>query len=150
MNGDDFIKIGFIEGKGNSAQSTDYKYKDNVEKIGNYYYRIKQIDYDGSFKYSQEIIVNVTAIANENILYQNYPNPFNPITTIEYIIPQSGNVTLNVYDLLGEKVDEVVNEFKESGIYHVEFDASNLSSGTYIYILRSNGNSVSKKMVVLR
>ena len=74
INEDDFINIGFIEGKANSAQNTNYKFKDHVKKIGNYYYRIKQIDYDGSFKYSKEVIVNVTAIANEIYTHiKNYP-----------------------------------------------------------------------------
>ena len=84
------------------------------------------------------------------LILKTIPNPFNPTTTIEYIIPQSGNVTLSVYDLLGEKVDEVVNEYKESGIYRMDYNANKLTSGVYIYVLKSNGNMLSKKMTVLR
>ncbi len=84
------------------------------------------------------------------ILYQNYPNPFNPSTSIEFVIPQTGLVNLSVFNLLGEKVAELVNEIKESGNHSVTFDASNLSSGTYIYRLSVNGNIISKKMSLVK
>ncbi len=145
----DWMKIGFVEGSGNSTSPKSYSYIDKTLTGGKKFaYRLKQIDHDGTFSLSS--IQTIELKLNEYVLSQNYPNPFNPSTTIEYIIPEAGQVMLSVYNLLGEKVDEIVNELKESGIYQVDFDANKLSSGTYIYILRSNGNSVSKKMVVLR
>jgi hypothetical protein len=94
-------------------------------------------------------------IKNSNIpekysLSQNYPNPFNPETRINYSIPKAGLVTLNVYDILGRKVSELVNEYKNAGNYIVEFNASGLSSGTYYYKLISGEFTDIKKMTVIK
>jgi hypothetical protein len=83
-------------------------------------------------------------------LYQNYPNPFNPSTTISYQLPKNGFVTLKIYDVLGREVSTLVNEYKSAGNYKLNFDASNLSSGVYIYTIRSADNVLSKKMILLR
>ncbi len=83
-------------------------------------------------------------------LKQNYPNPFNPSTKISYQLPESGNVTLKVYDILGREVTELVNGFQKAGYYTETFDASNLASGIYFYKLQA-GNFVStKKMILLQ
>lgn len=145
----DWEKIGFVAGSGNSTSPKSYTYLDNSLTGGRIFsYRLKQIDNDETFTYSS--IQEVELILNEYVLSQNYPNPFNPTTTIEYIIPEDGQVSLSVYNLLGEKVEELINEFKESGIYTVDLDATNLSSGSYIYVLRANGNTVSKKLTILK
>ena len=89
-------------------------------------------------------------IPKENSLGGNYPNPFNPITTITYDVKDKGLVNLSVYDILGKEVANLVNENKDSGRYSVSFDASDLRSGVYIYTLRVNDFSTSKKMVVLK
>ncbi len=89
-------------------------------------------------------------IVSEFILYQNYPNPFNPTTVISYQLPAFSNVTLKVYDILGNEVATLINEPKEAGFYEVELDASALSSGVYFYILRTNEFISSKKMVLLK
>lgn len=83
-------------------------------------------------------------------LEQNYPNPFNPSTLITYSIPQSGHVSLKVYDMMGSEIAVLVNEVKNSGIYKVEFDAANLSSGVYVYKLISGNYSAAKKMTILK
>jgi hypothetical protein len=83
-------------------------------------------------------------------LAQNYPNPFNPVTTIKYSIPESGNVSLKVYDILGKEVATLVNEEKAQGVYSVIFDASNLSSGVYFYKLQAGSFVEIKKMMVLK
>jgi hypothetical protein len=145
-----YEKIAFIQGKGTTTQVNGYSYSDFVGQVGNYYYRLKQVNYDGTFEYSNEIMVNVIALPGQYALAQNYPNPFNPTTSIEFIIPQAGLVNLSVFNLLGEKVAQLVNEVKESGNYSVAFDASNLSSGIYIYTLQVNGNILTKKMTLLR
>ena len=135
VSNNDFETIGFVAGSGNSSSTKNYSYVDNNLTGGSKFaYRLKQIDNNGTFSYS--FIQEVELILSEYMLSQNYPNPFNPTTTIEYIIPQAGNVTLSIYNLLGEKVEKLINEFKESGIYTFDLDASNLSSGSYIYVLR--------------
>ena len=84
------------------------------------------------------------------VLYQNYPNPFNPTTTIEFSIPQSGDVSLNIYNLLGEEVKTLVNEFRQTGKYSVQFNANNFSSGIYFYKLQTDSFVETKKMILLR
>jgi hypothetical protein len=83
-------------------------------------------------------------------LSQNYPNPFNPSTTIKYQIPNAGNVTLKVYDILGREVTTLVDEFKNEGRYEVNFNASKLASGVYIYSIKSNDFTASKKLLFLK
>ncbi|RPI70514.1 MAG: T9SS C-terminal target domain-containing protein, partial [Ignavibacteriales bacterium] len=83
-------------------------------------------------------------------LTQNYPNPFNPTTTIKYSIPQSGHVSLKVYDVLGNEVAELVNEEKDKGVYSVNFDASGFSSGVYFYRIQAGTFYEIKKMILLK
>ena len=145
-----YKKIAFVQGKGTTTQSNGYTYSDVVNQTGIYIYRLKQVDLDGTFEYSNEIMVNVIALPGQYALAQNYPNPFNPTTSIEYVIPQTGFVNLSVFNLLGESVAELVNEIMESGNHTIVFDASRLSSGTYIYTLSVNGNVVTKKMTLIK
>ena len=145
-----FERIAFVEGKGTTTQLNGYTYSDIVSKAGKYAYRLKQVDFDGSYKYSHEVEVEVIGIPGQYALSQNYPNPFNPTTGINYFIPESGFVTLSVYNLLGQKVAGLVNEFQVAGEYSINFDGKGLASGTYIYSLNANGNVVSKKMTLLK
>jgi len=94
-----------------------------------------------------EKIVNIPA---DYELYQNYPNPFNPSTNIKFSIPKSDFVTLNVYNLLGQKVATLVENELTAGTYNVKFDANNLNSGIYFYELRTNSYSVSRKMLLVK
>jgi len=151
--------IGFVEGHGNSNSPKNYEFTDselpNCDAVS---YRLKQIDIDGAYEYSNEIEVNLETIPAKFELSQNYPNPFNPVTKIQYSIPaviaseakQSVNATLKVYDIIGREVAVLVNEAKEAGIYEVEFDASKLSSGLYFYSLSTSGKTITKKMMLLR
>ena len=83
-------------------------------------------------------------------LEQNYPNPFNPTTTLRFTIPDAGMVNLSVYNLLGEKVEEVLNQEMKSGSYEVNFDASKLSSGVYLYKITTGNYAASKKMILMK
>jgi hypothetical protein len=83
-------------------------------------------------------------------LSQNYPNPFNPSTEIKFQITKPGMTTLRVYDVMGREVSTLVNETMAAGSYTVKFDASHLSSGTYLYILTSGGNTLTNKMVLIK
>lgn len=89
-------------------------------------------------------------IINEYKLSQNYPNPFNPVTNIKFSIPKSGNVMLRVYDMLGKEIDNLYNGYLKAGTYNAFFDANNLSSGIYFYVLKTNSFTERKKMVVLK
>jgi hypothetical protein len=142
--------IGFREGKGTTSKTQQYSYSDNLSEIvsSKFYYRLKQIDFNGSFEYSEIVEVEITPAVFS--LSQNYPNPFNPTTTIKYQLPASSKVTLKVYDVLGNEVATLLNEEKEAGTYEVMFEASNYSSGVYIYRLQAGSFIETKKMVLLR
>lgn len=143
-----FERIGFVPGHGTSTEANLYSFIDSKVEDGNYSYRLKQIDYNGTFEYSDEVTVEVITPL-KFVLEQNYPNPFNPSTLIKYSIPQDGFVSLNVYNLLGEIVATLVNGKQEAGRYEIDFDASGLSSGIYVYNLKSgNLNSVKKMLLV--
>lgn len=145
----EFEKVGFVPAHGTTTDVQTYSYLDSKVVIGNYTYRLKQIDFNGTFEYSDEVAVEITAPV-EFTLEQNYPNPFNPSTVIKYSIPENGFVTLVVYNLLGEKVASLLNGLQDAGRYEINFDASNLASGIYVYNLKSgNFNSV-KKMLLMK
>jgi len=98
----------------------------------------------------------VTSVNNENpiisnyLLYQNYPNPFNPRTVISYVIPERSFVQINVYDVLGNKVANLVNEEKSTGKFYVDFDGNNLASGIYVYQLQTSKVTISHKMILMK
>ena len=140
--------IGFVEGAGTSSEMNSYSFVDKISTEGKLYYRFKQIDFNGNFKYSPIIEIFNTPI--EFNLAQNFPNPFNPATKIKYAIGSNQFVSLKVYDVLGNEVVTLVNEEKPSGNYEVEFDASRFSSGVYFYTLKSSDFSLSKKMILMK
>ncbi len=144
-----WLKVGFVTGKGTTTEKQSYSFIDKNLSKGNYQYRLRQIDFDGTFEYSKVIEVEVISPSKFE-LAQNYPNPFNPTTSISFTIPQSGNVKLAVYNLLGQEVSVLVNEFREAGTYDLEFDASKLNSGVYLYKLEANGLTFTKKMTLLK
>jgi len=141
--------IGFVNGNGTTSELQLYSYTDTEVLSGNYQYRLKQIDYDGSFEYSNIIEVEVR-IPSEFFLSQNYPNPFNPSTQIKYSIKKAGLVQLRVYDILGKEIATLVNTNKEAGNYSIEFNANQLPSGIYIYRMQSGSFVSSKKMILLK
>jgi len=95
-------------------------------------------------------IGNTSNFAAEYKLAQNYPNPFNPVTNIEFALPKDGNVSFKVYDMLGNEIAEVMNEFRKAGSYSVTFDGSKLASGIYYYKMESNNFSETKKMMLIK
>ncbi len=154
--------IGFVDGNGNSNSVKEYSFVDASIPLSasSISYRLKQIDNDGGFSYSDEIIVetlHVTSLPTEYTLEQNYPNPFNPSTTIKYSIPsnvnsETSNTKLLIFDVLGNEVATLVNGNKEPGFYEVQFDANKygLSSGIYIYKLTTEGFTSTKKFVLMK
>jgi hypothetical protein len=142
--------IGFVEGHGNSNSPKEYNFIDSeIEESGKYSYRLKQIDNDGTFEYSDVVTVYV-GTPEKFYLSQNYPNPFNPTTTIEYIISKDEKVSLKVYDLLGREVASLVDEFKQAGTYSVTFDAEQLASGVYIYRIMAGEFVAVNRMSLIR
>lgn len=126
---DKWLTINFIKGAGTTNNEKLYSFVDGPG-VGKYVYRLKQVDNDGTFKYSANIEV-VVASPTISILFQNYPNPFNPRTEINYQLSEVSIVLLKVYDVLGKEVATLVDETKEAGHYTATFDASHLSSGIY-------------------
>jgi len=146
-------KIAFIAGHGTTTEPKNYSFIDDERSGGKYFFRLKQIDYDGTFSYSNIVEADVS-VPGKFSLEQNYPNPFNPLTKIKFVIPELSVVTLKVYDLLGNEVASLINEQKEPGFYEVEFNASSaeggLGSGVYFYTLRAGSLVASKKMILLK
>ncbi|MBK7632137.1 MAG: T9SS type A sorting domain-containing protein [Ignavibacteriales bacterium] len=142
-------KINFVNGCGNSNSPKYYSFVDMSIRNGNYSYRLKQIDSDGKFAYSNVVEITFSNSLDYS-LNQNYPNPFNPSTKINFTLPQSGFVKLTVYNLLGQQIKTLINEFKESGLHSINFNASDLNSGIYIYKLESNNFTQTRKMTLIK
>ena len=159
----EFETVGFVDGHGNSNSPKEYSFTDESITSGTYKYRLKQINNDGTFEYSDIVEVSISVPENFS-LEQNYPNPFNPTTKIRYTIAPANLtkgeasvgtsfmkfVTLKVYNALGEEIAALVNEQKPAGSYEVEFDASELSSGIYFYELTAGSFTATKKLILLR
>ncbi|MGB5847236.1 MAG: fibronectin type III domain-containing protein, partial [Ignavibacteriaceae bacterium] len=146
-----FSTIGYVEGHGTTTEKQNYQFIDNISDIQStsLSYRLKQIDFDGSYEYSD--VVEVTNLAPTDFaLHQNYPNPFNPVTTIIYSLPVKSQVELIIYNTLGEIIEQLVNEEKEPGRYEVKLNASNLPSGIYFYRLRSGSFVETKKIILMK
>ncbi len=153
--------IQFVPGHGDSNIPWDYSLKDTDVIYGDtYLYRLKQVDIDGNYKYSDTLTVSVLTDINkagQNLpadfrLYQNFPNPFNPATTIKYQIPKSGPVTLKIYDNLGNEVATLLNKYQSAGDYSLQYstESRQLSSGVYFYRLTAGSQVEVKKMILLK
>jgi hypothetical protein len=146
-------KVAFVEGHGNSNSPKLYSFTDkNLVGGSKFAYRLKQIDIDGKFEYSDAIEIEV--LPTEYELHQNYPNPFNPSTLIRFSLPEDSKLAINIYNLLGEKVATILNEELKAGHHEVNFNTTstgyNLSSGVYIYTLESKNFSQVKKMILMK
>ncbi len=146
-----WAKVGFVNGIGTSNEIQSYSFEDKGLEAGKYNYRLKQIDFNGNHEYfhlDNEIVIGVP---DKFELSQNYPNPFNPTTNIKFSLPNDTKVSLNIYDVSGRLVMTLLNnEFKTANYYTVQFNASNLSSGTYFYSITTDRYSDAKKMVLLK
>ena len=148
--GEVWKKIGFVKGAGTTSQPQNYSFNDNGLNSGRYNYRLKQIDYNGNYKYynlGNEVVIG---LPGKFSLSQNYPNPFNPVTKINYELPKQNFVTLKIYDISGREVMQLVNEVQQAGYYSVTFDGRNLSSGAYFYRLSSENFIGIKKMILIK
>ncbi len=149
-----FNKIGFVPGQGTTQQPQQYEFNDRLLETGKFYYRLKQIDFDGAFEYSNWIEVPVNQ-ATDFQLPQNSPNPFNQSTTISYKIDQDAEVTLEIYNIKGQWLETLVNEYQTAGIYQINWTGKNpqgnsLPSGIYLGRLRCNNKTTTIKMLLSR
>jgi subtilisin family serine protease len=150
----EYKTVGFISGSGTTTELRYYSFYDTKVGLGNFNYRLKQIDFDGSFSYSNEIPVENTS-SFIFFLEQNFPNPFNPETKINFTLAEDSKVTLKVYDVLGQEVVSLLNANLAKGIHEINFIASGMNSGVYFYKLQATGkNEVNfidiKKMILTK
>lgn len=148
-NENNWRTIGFSDGKGTTTEIQHYSFIDKNLDAGGYSYRLKQVDFDGTFAYSPQVEVEIS-IPLEYALAQNYPNPFNPSTIISYSIPEAGFVNLKLYDVLGNEIKSLVNAQQEAGKYELIFDASGLASGVYYYRIQSGEFTSTKKLMLMK
>ncbi|OIP56515.1 MAG: hypothetical protein AUK34_11175 [Ignavibacteria bacterium CG2_30_36_16] len=145
---DKWEKLSYVKGQGTTLEKTDYTFVDDFKfksHKGTIEYRLRQIDYDGTYTYSKVVSVDVDFTPKEYTLYQNYPNPFNPSTTLKYALPFDSNVKVKIYSMTGELVEELVNTVNTVGIHDVQFNAGRLASGVYIYSIEAQSLDGSKK-----
>lgn len=149
--GSGFATIGFVQGHGTSAQPNSYSFVDQNVAAGHYTYRLKQLDFQGTYSFSSEVSVEVSPVTYS--LAQNYPNPFNPSTMINFNLRVDSKVSLKVFNILGQEVTQLLKGSMTAGTHQVNFDASKLNSGVYLYRLEATGidgssfSSVKKMML---
>ncbi len=153
VNDNDFYTIGFVKGNGTTTSPNSYSFFDSPGNSGRYFYRLKQVDFDGTFSYSE--IVSADLNLNTFTLSQNYPNPFNPETVISFNIPEEGYLELKIYNIQGEQIDILSDGFVSSGSHSINWNASIITSGVYFYKLdfeSKSGLKLSevKKMVLAK
>ncbi|MCC6637434.1 MAG: T9SS type A sorting domain-containing protein, partial [Ignavibacteriaceae bacterium] len=139
---------GFVAGSGTTTELREYSYSVPFNGTRNLYFRLRQMDFDGTFNYSN--IIEVSLNPYEFSLSQNYPNPFNPATTINFTLPTPQNVSLDIFNSAGEKVATIVNESLQAGYHSINFNASKLSSGIYFYSIKAGDFVAVRKMILLK
>ena len=145
----EFVTLGFVKGVGTTTNQQNYTFSDKSISTGNYAYRLKQIDFNGLFEYSNIIEVEVGSVDNYSLI-QNYPNPFNPSTKIGYILQDRTNVKIVVMNSLGEEIAVLANEVQDQGLHELDFNAANLSSGIYFYSIQTTQYRETKKMILMK
>ncbi len=141
--------LGFLEAHSNSVSPIEYSFIDEKTEPIKTFYRLKIIDNDGSFKFSEIININ-SEVLSEYVLYQNYPNPFNSNTTISWSMNQSGFVELKLFDILGREIKTLVEEIKQAGFYRFQLNLDDLPSGVYYYQLSVNDFVQTKKLSLIK
>jgi hypothetical protein len=146
-NGSTWEGIGYVNGAGNSSITQNYSYLDQGLFPRRYYYRLKQEDIDGKYKYSMVVAVLLEG-KGEFSLGQNYPNPFRTVTTIPYTLAERTQVSLTVYDMNGRVIKTLVNEKRDAGTHAENFHVGGLPSGLYYYKIQAGSFTAVKKLVL--
>jgi len=143
--------IGSIKGNGTTTQTQHYSFSDDLSNYSasKISYRLKQVDLDGSFSYSNEINVDNNMVSSYQ-LEQNYPNPFNPSTKIKFNIPMTEKVRIEVLNAVGNKVATLMDEVKEAGSHEIQLNAENWATGVYYYKISVGNFSATKKMLLIK
>ncbi|MCC6548506.1 MAG: T9SS type A sorting domain-containing protein, partial [Ignavibacteriaceae bacterium] len=149
LNGAEWLTAGYISGAGTTTELTEYRWADNTAPEGTVYYRLLQYDYDGSMRIYGPVTAEIGTIT-EFSLGQNFPNPFNPVTTIRFALPERTDVSLKVFDAQGSEVAVLARGTREAGRHEVQFDASELPSGVYIYRLEAGTYRETRKLVLIK
>jgi hypothetical protein len=149
-----FRTIGFVAGKNPVSNDHSYKFVDNDLKSGRYYYRLKQIDDRGNYEYSEVLEVQINQL-EQFTLYQNFPNPFNSSTTISYYLPESGHVEVIIFNMNGQVVNRLIDEFQEKGQKNITWDGSDhernmAPSGIYYYKIIALDHTEYRRMVLIK
>jgi hypothetical protein len=151
FDGSSFERIGFIPGSGTTTEQIAYSFVDKPALNETIYYRLKQIDFDGSTNYSNVISVDFNSSPSVFALEQNYPNPFNPSTMIRFSVNKNLPTTLKIYDVLGVEVASLFDGIAKAGeSYQLQFNAVNVPSGVYFYSLRQADNTITRRMLLLK
>ncbi|MBP9122549.1 MAG: T9SS type A sorting domain-containing protein [Ignavibacteriaceae bacterium] len=148
LDNKNFTVVGYVDGRGTTTQTSVYNFSDKFDVNGTVYYRLKQIDFDGTTAFSNTIEVESNLITGFE-MFQNYPNPFNPSTTIKFTVAETGMASLKVFNVTGELVANLFNQTVEKGtVYTVNFDASKLNSGVYFAQLSQGSNVKNIKLIL--
>ncbi len=149
VDGSAWVNAGFVTGAGTKETSTEYSFSERFSSAGTISYRLKQTDFDGTYKYLGPVEIN-SDLELSYSLQQNFPNPFNPATVINYSTALEGMVTITVYDILGKKVATLVNEAQKAGNHQISFKPVDLTSGIYFYEMVTPGFTKKLKMLYLK
>jgi hypothetical protein len=149
---------GFLAGQGTTGMISRYEFIDRTVTVyGEYLYRLRQVDLDGTIRYTEPVKIAVVVLdvaeqaPREFTLQQNYPNPFNPTTEIRFSVEKSGPATVKLFNTVGQLVRNLFDGEVEAGRYvRLSVDASGLASGTYVYVLQSGGREIARRMMVLK
>ena len=144
-----FQKVGFVNGNGTTTNGIQYSFTDDNLLSNRIYYRLKQIDFNGEFKYSDEIMVDVPVLSGYQ-LFQNYPNPFNPSTLIKYSVPRQSNIKISLFDIIGNEVETLFEGNQQMGLHEINLNAANLPSGVYFVSLRADNFNKTIKITLVK
>jgi hypothetical protein len=140
-----------VAGAGTTTIPQTYSFLDNAIGAGSITYRLKQIDMDGTYAYSDPLTIQIGAAEPSFTLLQNYPNPFNPNTTIAFSVAGGGWTELKVYNAVGELVQTLFAQNAKAGTeYRSTFSGAGLPSGIYTYTLRHEGSFTAKQMMLIK
>ncbi len=148
LNSGPFNNMAFVEGAGTTLSTQNYRHTLENLSPGDYGFRLKQTDFDGTFEYSD--VVHLTLLPQSYKIAQNYPNPFNPQTRISFHLPVNADVSLEVFDMLGRRISVLVNGYLNAGQHAVIFDGANLPNGTYVYRIKAGTFEAMKTMILMK
>ena len=146
-----YTQVDFVEGHGTTTNATRYEFVDDVRHLSGttWHYRLKQVDFDGTFEYSKTLSLTI-ASTNKPQLHEVYPNPFNAQVVLEYELPVEMNVTISLYDAVGQKIGEIARGQLPAGRHQVNYDASNLASGVYMVRMKAGDRIVTRQITLTK